>query len=124
MSWNDVLIDVVNVAFKAIIALAIPYLFSLITQKVKNDKVKDAMKQGEEFVVESVGMVNQTFVDQLKKDGKFDKEAQRQAFTMCFENWKMIASDKLKEAITKEVGNIDEWLTSKIEYTVRHEFEY
>lgn len=124
MSWNDVLIDVVNVAFKAIITLTIPYLFSLIAQKVKNDKVKDAMKQGEEFVVESVGMVNQTFVDQLKKDGKFDKEAQQQAFAMCFENWKMIASDKLKEAITKEVGNIDEWLTSKIEYTVRHEFDY
>ena len=118
MTWNDVLIEVVNLVFKAIILLAIPYVSYLFKQKIKNDRVQKLILKGEEFVQNSVNMVQQTFVDSLKKEGKFDKEAQTEAFKMCWTNWMEMASDEVKEAISTEVGDLSIWLETMIESLV------
>lgn len=118
MTWNDVLIDVVNMAFKVIIMLAIPYFGTKFTNKIKNDRVAKLMKQGEDFVVMSVEMVQQTFVDNLKKQNGFNMDAQRQAFKMCYENWMKVANDELKRVITEQVGDLDAWLNTMIESSI------
>jgi len=118
MTWNDVLIQAVNVVCQLIITTALPCLFVLIRKKINNDRVQNILADAEQFVVDSVQMVNQTFVDQLKKDGKFDAEAQATAFKMCFDNWMTMASDTMKEVIIREIGNLNEWLTTKIESAV------
>ena len=118
MTWNDVLIQVVNAVCKLIITTALPCLFVLIRKKITNDRVQNIIADAEQFVVDSVQMVNQTFVDQLKKDCKFDAEAQATAFKMCFDNWMTMASDTMKEVIIREIGNLNEWLTTKIESAV------
>lgn len=118
MTWNDVLIDVVNMAFKVIIMLAIPYFGAKLTNKIKNDRVAKLMKQGEDFVVMSVEMVQQTFVDNLKKQNGFNMDAQREAFKMCYENWMKVANDELKRVITEQVGDLDAWLNTMIESSI------
>lgn len=121
MTWNNVLIETVNLAFKIILTLGIPYLFAMITAKIDNDHVDSLLKEAEKLVVQSVQMVNQTFVDSLKKEGKFDTAAQLEAFKLCRENWLEMVSDEMKETVMNQVGNIETWLNTKIESTIAGE---
>ena len=114
-TWNDVLIEAVNLLFKIVTVVAIPYLSYMVSRSIKNDKLKHLVNRGEEFVKKSVAMVQQTFVDSLKKEGKFDKDAQREAFRMAYETWMEMASEEVKEAIMEQTGNIDTWLNTMIE---------
>lgn len=115
MSWNDVLIEVVNLVFKAVIALMIPYVSSVIGNKIRNDHIRKLVEKGESFVTKSIEMVQQTFVEDLKKQGKFDAESQAIAFKQCYDNWMSMASDEIKCAIMNEVGDLDAWLETMIE---------
>ena len=114
-TWNDVLIEAVNLLFKIVTVVAIPYLSYMVSKSIKSDKLKHLVNRGEEFVKKSVAMVQQTFVDSLKKEGKFDKDAQREAFRMAYETWMEMASEEVKDAILEQTGNIDTWLNTMIE---------
>ena len=114
-TWNDVLIEAVNLLFKIVTVVAIPYLSYMVNRSIKNDKLKSLVNRGEEFVKKSVAMVQQTFVDSLKKEGKFNKDAQREAFRMAYETWMEMASEEVKDAILEQTGNIDTWLNTMIE---------
>ena len=118
MTWNDVLIKVVTLIFEIILTVGIPCLFAIIRKKINNDAAKNIILDAEQFVVDSVRMVNQTFVDDLKEQGKFDIESQKIAFKMCYDNWMNMANEKMKEVIIRKVGNLEEWLTTKIESAV------
>ena len=118
MTWNDVIIEIVNVAFKAITMIALPYLAAKLGEKINNDHVARLIKKGEVFVEKSVDMVQQTFVDNLKKQNGFNADAQRQAFKLCYENWMAMASNEIKAAISEEVGDLDAWLNMMIEAQV------
>lgn len=115
MTWNDVLINVVDLAFKAVLTLVLPWAVSLISHKIKNERAKRLIAKGEDFVMKSIQMVQQTFVDSLKKEGKFDADAQREAYKLCYERWFAMASDEVKAAILEEVGDLDAWLNTMIE---------
>ena len=118
MTWNDILIDVVNLAFKVITMIAIPYFAAKIGEKIKNDRVAALVRKGEEFVIKSVDMVQQTFVDNLKKQNGFNADAQREAFRMAYENWMHMANDEIKQVISEQVGDLDIWLNTMIEAQV------
>ena len=115
MTWNDVIIEIVNVAFKAITMIALPYLAAKLGEKINNDHVARLIKKGEVFVEKSVDMVQQTFVDNLKKQNGFNADAQKEAFKLCYENWMNMASSEIKNAISEEVGDLDAWLNTMIE---------
>lgn len=115
MSWNDILIYVVNVAVKAVVTFAIPCLFAMWNKKIKNDHARKLILKGEEFVLKSIDMVQQTFVDSLKAEGKFDADAQKEAYKLCYNRWMAMASDDVKAAILEEVGDLDAWLDTMIE---------
>ena len=114
-TWNDVLIEAVNLLFKIVTVVAIPYLSYMVSKSIKNDNLKHLVNRGEEFVKKSVAMVQQTFVDSLKKEGKFDKDAQQEAFRMAYETWMEMASEEVKNAILEQTGSIDTWLNTMIE---------
>lgn len=114
-SWNDVLISVVDVAFKFVALIAIPYLAAKLGAKIENERVKRLIAKGEEFVKKSIEMVQQTFVESLKAEGKFDIEAQKEAYKQCYNRWMAMASDDVKAAILNEVGDLDAWLDTMIE---------
>lgn len=114
-TWNDVLIEAVNLLFKIVTVVAIPYLSYMVSKSIKNDNLKHLVNRGEEFVKKSVAMVQQTFVDSLKKEGKFDKDAQQEAFRMAYETWMEMASEEVKDAILEQTGSIDTWLNTMIE---------
>lgn len=91
-----------------------------IEEKVKDDKVKRLLEIAENVVSQSVATVSQTYVDVLKKDGVFDKDAQQQAFEMSKDKiYTLLTTDTL-QAVKDNYGNVEEWINTKIEETINN----
>lgn len=60
----------------------------------------------------------QTYVDSLKKQGKFDAEAQKVAFNQTYSAVMNILSEEAKEYLTVAVGDLNLYITQKIEAEV------
>ncbi len=122
---------VLNELFKAVLTVAIPiisaYLVGLIENKSKAVQsstgsaiIKDLVASAEKIVTDAVTATNQTFVDDLKKDGKFDAAAAKTAFEQTKAAILKILPEDTKNALATLYGDVDAWLTSKIESTVKN----
>ena len=60
----------------------------------------------------------QTYVDTLKKQGAFDTEAQKVAFTMTYEAVVKLLTDEATEYLNEAVGDLNLYITQKIESEV------
>ena len=120
MTWMDVLIYVVEVLVGLVITVGIPYLFAFLKSKTKNEKAQQYIDLAQRYLSDSVAMVNQTFVEQLKKDGKFDAEAQKEAFNMAANAWLEMMSEEMKQVIIAEVGDFETYIKTEIEAKVNY----
>jgi hypothetical protein len=121
---------VLNEILKAVLAAAIPilagYLVTFIQNKSKQAAagtnsviVKDLISGAEKIVTDAVTATNQTFVDSLKESGKFDEAAAKAAFEKSKDAILKILPQTTKDALTVLYGDVDTWLTAKIESTVK-----
>ena len=117
-TWMDVLIQVIEMLVGLVVTAGIPYLFALLRSKAKHEKVRTYLYRAEDYLASAVTMVNQTFVEQLKKDGQFNADAQAQAFQMAMDSWLEMMNDEMKLVIMEEVGNFDAWAETIIEAKV------
>lgn len=85
------------------------------TGYIKNETIRDAINA----VWNAVVYVSQVFVDDCKKSGNFDKEAQVKAFNMAKTAALDMISDNAKKYIEKYCGDLDEWLKIQIEAAVK-----
>lgn len=60
----------------------------------------------------------QTYVESLKKSGNFGAEAQLEALNKAKEIALSQLSEEVKEYITTNYGDINNWLTTQIEATI------
>ena len=72
----------------------------------------------ENIVNKAVITTNQTFVNELKKQGKFDKEAMEEAYNKTFDSIVASLSQSFFEYIDKENVDIDTLLKNMIETSV------
>lgn len=117
-TWMDVLIQVIEALVGLLVTAGIPYLFTLLRSKVKHEKVRSYLYRAEDYLAAAVAMVNQTFVDQLKKDGQFNAEAQNNAFQMAMDTWTDMMGEEMKNVIMTEVGDFYTWAETQIEAKV------
>lgn len=61
---------------------------------------------------------NQTYVESLKKQGKFDAEAQKQAFEQTTQTVLTILSQEAKDYLANIYGDLDKYISEKIEASV------
>jgi hypothetical protein len=71
-----------------------------------------------ETVTNCVVAVNQTYVDTLKKNDAFTKEAQEEAFKMCYNNIVGLLSVDAQKYIVETFGDLEIYLTTRIESLV------
>lgn len=121
-TWMDVLIAVIDSLVNIVVTVGLPYLFVLLKKKIANDeklagneKVKYYMGLAQDYLCDTVIMVKQTFVDSLKKEGKFDAAAQAEAFKIAKDAWLDMMSDEMKDIIVNEVGDLDVWANTMLE---------
>lgn len=73
----------------------------------------------EQTVVNCVIATNQTYVDSLKKAGKFDKEAQVEAFNRTYNQVMQILAEDAKIYLESAVGDLNAYITNMIETQVK-----
>ena len=82
------------------------------------EKYQDIIYGLESIVGKAVITTNQTFVDELKKQGKFDKDAMKLAFDKTYESVIHSLSQSFYEYIEDENIDINALLTQCIEQSV------
>lgn len=75
----------------------------------------------QELVTKAVIMVNQTYVDELKKTNSFSKEAQEQAFKKVYETVITSLSEDVYLYLEQIIGNLDDYITVLIESSVKEQ---
>ena len=72
-----------------------------------------------EIISDTVEFVSQTYVDSLKKSGKFDNKAQAEAFRLALESIEPQLNERMKKFILDTYGDIAVYLKVQIEKAVR-----
>lgn len=91
---------------------------NVIANATKNEDLSKIVEGALSDVMDAVLYVNQVYTDSLKASGKFDKEAQEQAFNRAYTEAMNMISDEAKKVIEQLYGSFDKWLQLKIESSV------
>lgn len=110
----------------ALIASALAcYLITYINKKkvalqmeTENERAKAYMDLFEETIAKCVKTTNQTFVETLKKDGLFDKEAQEEAFNRTLKNVKAVLSEDCLRYLAMMTADVNTFIYTAIESEV------
>ena len=84
----------------------------------KNETEKKYINMLNDTISDCVIATTQTYVDTLKKQGAFDAEAQKVAFTMTYEAIVKLLTDEATEYLNEAVGDLNLYITQKIESEV------
>lgn len=90
------------------------------TQLSKYDGLNKLIDQAQTVVTVVVQATNQTFVDDLKKSKKFTKESATEAKNKALEMAKELITEETANAIEQVYGNVDRYLDSMIESTIKN----
>ena len=125
MTGAEIIAIIFQIVIIPLLGILTKYLVALITTKIEEIKeVKDdiTFNKYADFVKETVTncvlATNQTYVDALKEQGKFDAEAQKVAFQKTFEAVMNILSADAKKYLTNAIGDLDKYVTDAIEAQV------
>lgn len=122
MTWNDVLITIVSglvgLAFTVASVILVPMLVAWLKSKTKNEVLEKAIDRAGKIIISAANKTTQTYVDALKKAGKFDAEAQKTAFQMTMTAVLELLNTETKQAIIETYGDLNTWLSTEIESAV------
>lgn len=126
MDWMTILEQIFELIIYPILGLIGVYLTHLIQVKVDGLKQQAANELSRKYldmlnltIQNAVLATTQTYVDSLKAQGKFDAEAQKIAFKMTYDAVVKVLSDDAIKYITAAIGDLDSYITTQIEASVR-----
>lgn len=126
-NWVQFLADIFNTVLIPLMGVLAVWLVRLIDIKMtaaaeesKNELASKYILMLKETVIHCVEATNQTYVDGLKKQGKFDAEAQKEAFKMTLGAVTDILSDDAKKYLNEACGDLNKYITELIESTVKN----
>ena len=119
---NTFIIELLHAIATAAIPVCAAYLVQYLHRKSEqiiaqtdNMTIKAFLTEATDAVSTAVTYTSQTFVDALKKEGKFDKDKQQEALNKSLDK----AISLAKKALEDIYGDLAAYLTSKIEAEVR-----
>lgn len=108
-----------------LLGVFVTYAISFIQKKTKelnvkinNDEIEKYINLAEDAIVRAVVAVNQTYVESLKNQNKFDKEAQNEAFNKAKEIALSIMTDTTKAFLELAIRDFNKWIDVTIENIV------
>lgn len=118
MNWaeigTEILLSVIGVVISGL-GIFITYL---INKYIKNDQIKTYLNSLHDIVKACTQEVYQTYVDALKKNNAFDKEAQERALQLCLEKVNQNLPKDLKNWLDTYQVDVNKYLISLIESNV------
>lgn len=125
MDWMLVLEQVFQICIFPLLGALTIWLISWIDakkqeilEKNNNELLAKYLNMLDETITSCVLATNQTYVESLKAQGKFDAEAQKIAFEKTFNAVLNILADDAYEYLAAAVGDLQGYITNKIEANV------
>jgi hypothetical protein len=119
---NEIILSIISVVATSVvlplITLGGTKLIQLINQKIKDEKTRNLLTGLSTIVERAVRSVTQTYVDSLKKSGKFDQEAQLVALSLAKEEVLKEINEETRAFIETNYRNINDFVTKQIESTI------
>lgn len=121
----ELLSQIVTVCVIPLLGVLTAYLVTFIKKKsaalqeeTKSELTKKYLEILTETICSCVSATNQTYVDELKKNGDFSAASAEEAFNKTKEAVLAILSDEAKQFLTSAFGDLNELINSKIEEQV------
>ena len=125
MNWMEMLQKIFEVCIIPLLGVLTTYLVIFIRQKSKelqettdNQLYKKYIEMLQDTVVRCVIATNQTYVEALKNQNVFTKEAQAEAFKMTYDAVMAILTDDAKDYLANVVGDLQTYIVKLIEAEV------
>lgn len=125
MNWLELLYEIFRVCIIPMLGILTTYLVKYIKARGEKMAIDVDNELGNKYITmltttitECVIATNQTYVDSLKQQGKFDAEAQKQAFVLTYNSVLGILSEEAKKYLENAYGDLTLYLTQKIEAEV------
>lgn len=126
MEWLVILNEIFQVCIIPLLGVLTAYAVKLIqaksaeiATKQENAVVSKYITLLSETITDCVIATNQTYVDALKAENAFDKDAQAVAFQKTFDAIMNVLSAEAKEYLTHIYGDLNAYITARIEAEVK-----
>lgn len=123
---NEILIKILVAFAILVMANLFVYLNNLSKEKInliENRNVREATSKLLDIIVKCVGATNQTFVNELKETGGFDKAAQEEAWNDTKASIEKILDNEYKEILGKAYGDLNDYINQALEDEVKRQKE-
>ena len=114
----DIILSAVSILVTGLTGFAVTFIVALIKTKIKDQKLAGYLSSITGIVSDSVMSVFQSFVQTLKENDSFDEKAQAEAKQRALSIINSQLTPDLKNFITANYGDMNEWLSNKIEATL------
>ena len=122
----EILQEIFELCVIPLLGILTTYLVKLIRkknkeldEKVSNNISKKYIDMLADTITDCVISTNQTYVDALKEANAFDKEAQKKAFELTYNKIMNVLTEDAKEYLTTIYGDLEIYITTKIESEVK-----
>ena len=122
----EILQQIFELCVIPLLGILTTYLVKLIRKKNKelDEKVSKEISRKyidmlADTITDCVISTNQTYVDALKEANAFDKEAQKKAFELTYNKIMNVLTEDAKEYLTTIYGDLEIYITTKIESEVK-----
>ena len=119
------LAEIMEVVVIPLLGILTAYVVKLVNAKIEDINKERHNALEEKYLTmlgatisDCVTATTQTYVESLKKQGKFDAEAQKKAFNQTYTAVMNILSEEAKKYLTVAVGDLNLYITQKIEAEV------
>ena len=116
----NILSCIVTVIILPLITLLGSKLIKWISKKIDDENLEKNLIKATNIVLDAVKYVLQTYVDNLKKEGKLTKDAQLIAFNKAKEIVLSQFNEEIKNYIKDNFGDIDSWIDVQIEASINN----
>lgn len=125
MNWLDVLQQVFDIFLVPVLTALTFFLVRFIQSKTTelksktdDETLKKYLDMLDKTIVDCVLATNQTYVESLKGQNAFTKEAQMEAFKKTYNAVMAILTEDAKEYLNETLGDLSGYITTKIEAEV------
>lgn len=125
MNWSEMISSIFQVCLIPLLGILTKYFIAFIAmkseemqKKTDNEMAQKYMQMASDTITACVIATNQTYVESLKAQGKFDREAQEVAFNKTLEAVLTLLNDEVKDYLTAAFGDLNAYLNTQIEAAV------
>jgi hypothetical protein len=125
MEWLPLLYQILEVCVIPLLGILTAYVVKYINaksaeiqNKVDNDTADKYIAMLDDTICACVIATTQTYVEALKKENAFTKEAQKEAFNLTFNAVMAVLTDDAKKYLAEVYGDLTAYITNKIEAEV------